>query len=320
MRCLITGISGFAGRHLTAHLLTLGHDVTGIARFTSNLTGLDVPIAQVNQPIEAPALAEILDRVRPEWLFHLAGFASPAQSFRHPNVAWQTNFGYTQALYDALRMTQLRPRVLYVSSGLIYGDAPKADHAFTETDELRPTSPYAVSKAAADLLSYQQTRNPGLDVIRVRPFNHIGPGHSADYAASNFAKQIAAIQLGQAPPVVETGDLNHERDLTDVRDVVRAYVRLLEVGSMGDAYNVATGITYTMRALLDRIITLAGVRVEIREQHDGSRRGDTTRTMANTAKVYKATGWRPTIALDTTLADLLADWRTKLAAMEHSQI
>jgi GDP-4-dehydro-6-deoxy-D-mannose reductase len=312
MRCLITGISGFAGRHLTAHLLALGHDVTGIARFTSDLTGLDVPIAQINQPIEASALAKILNDVQPQWVFHLAGFASPAQSLRHPHVAWQTNLGYTQALYDALQATGLRPRVLYVSSGLIYGDPPTPEHYFREADELHPATPYAASKAAADLLSYQQTRNPGLDIVRVRPFNHIGPGHSAEYAAANFAKQIAAIQLGHAPPIIRTGDLSHARDLTDVRDVVQAYVRLLEVGVTGEAYNVASGTTITMRELVQRLIALAGLHVEVHEQPDPMRRSDTACSKANITKVRDTTGWTPRIALERTLADLLVDWQARL--------
>src|SRR5439155_26103726 len=143
-----------------------------------------------------------------------------------------------------------RPRLLYVSSGLVYGDAGPGEQVCTEETPLKPASPYAASKAAADLLSYQQTRSPGLDVVRVRPFNQLGPGQSADYAVARFASEIVAVERGVKPHVELRGDLNARRDLTDARDMVRAYVRLLEVGRTGEVYNAGSGRTYRMQDIL----------------------------------------------------------------------
>lgn len=308
MRCLITGATGFVGRHLARCLIEQGHTVEGLARTS---VFLDIPVHAVDLR-DGSATAAILHAVQPQWLFHLAGFASPGQSFKQPQAAWEGNLHATQVLYDAVQQLAERPRILFVSSGLVYGDALPPHYAFTETDELRPASPYASSKAAADLLSYQMTRSAHLDIVRVRPFNHIGPGQSPEYAASSFAKQIAAMQLGFAPPILKTGDLSTQRDLTDVRDMVRAYVRLLEVGECGAVYNAGTGHTVSMRELVQRLIARAGVNVTIAEQADPTRRGDTTISKVDPARLRQATGWAPHYALDATLTDLLAYWRESL--------
>jgi GDP-4-dehydro-6-deoxy-D-mannose reductase len=191
----------------------------------------------------------------------------------------------------------------------VYGDAGPGEHVCTEETPLRPASPYAASKAAADLLSYQQTRSPGLDVVRVRPFNQIGPGQSADYAVANFARQIVLVERGQASAVEVRGDLRARRDLTDVRDMVGAYVRLLEVGRPGEVYNAGSGRTYVIQDILDRLISLSGVPVKVEERMDTSRKADTAVTRADTRKLREATGWEPAYTLDQTLADVLADWR-----------
>jgi GDP-4-dehydro-6-deoxy-D-mannose reductase len=307
MRCLITGATGFVGRHLIAALAAAGHEVAGLARRPA-----DLPVPLHTADLADPAATgAVLRAVRPDWVFHLAGFASPGASFKDPAAAWAGNLAASRGLYAAVHQSDLRPRVLHVSSGLVYGDLPPDVTAFTEDSPLRPASPYAVSKAAADLLAYQQTRNPGLDVVRVRPFNQLGPGQPPDYAAANFAKQIAAAERGEAPPVIVAGNLSPQRDLTDVRDMVRAYVRLIEAGRTGEVYNAASGQVYRIRAVLHRLTKLARVPVTVDERGDPTRAGDATIVAADATRLRATTGWEPAYTLDQTLADMLDEWRKR---------
>jgi GDP-4-dehydro-6-deoxy-D-mannose reductase len=305
MRCLITGATGFVGRHLAVALQTSGHEVVGLARRAPEQPH---SILQVDLS-DRTATREAIRNARADWIFHLAGYANPGKSFHDPDAAWAGNLDATRSLYDAVRRSGEKARVLFVSSGLIYGDPGPGEQVCSEETPLRPASPYAASKAAADLLSYQEARD-GLDIVRVRPFNQIGPGQSADYAFANFARQIAAIEKGELPPVVVTGDLSGQRDLTDVRDMVRAYIRLMEAGLTGEVYNAGSGRACVIRDVLERLIARSRTAVSIDERVDPRRSRDTAVSRADTWKIRDATGWTPTYSLDQTLADVLEDWRT----------
>lgn len=167
-------------------------------------------------------------------------------------------------------------RILFASTGLIYGDPDEPGRPCDEFTTLKPASPYAASKAAADLASFQYTRNPGLDIVRIRLFNQIGPRQSADYAVANFARQIAAIEAGKQEPRIETGDLSAQRDLTDIRDTVRAFPLLLEKGISGEAYNAGRGETFSMQSILDRLVAMSKVKVDVVQRAD--RKADTAVT------------------------------------------
>ncbi|HSQ54556.1 MAG TPA: GDP-mannose 4,6-dehydratase, partial [Gemmata sp.] len=209
----------------------------------------------------------------------------------------------------AIVRTGRKPRILFVSTGLIYGEPDEPDGTCDERTTLKPATPYAASKAAADLLSYQYTRNPGLDIVRVRLFNQIGPRQSADYAAANFARQIAAAEAGKQSPVIETGDLTARRDITDVRDMVAAFPMLLEKGKTGEAYNAGRGETYRIQELLEKLLALSRVKVEVRSRTEPGRKADTAVTRADPRKLRQTTGWTPRIPLEQTLSDILDDWR-----------
>jgi GDP-4-dehydro-6-deoxy-D-mannose reductase len=309
MRILITGATGFLGGHLVEHLLAVGgHELFGLGRPGSEARTPGVA-HHAAELADTPRLESLLHDIRPEWLFHLAGYAHTGHSFREPNVCWADNLGGTRSLYAAIAASGLRPRVLFVSTGLIYGDPVPGALPFDERAELRPGSPYAASKAAADLLSYQQTRHPGLDIVRVRLFNQVGPRQSPDYAVANFARQIAAVEAGTLARI-ETGDLSAERDLTDVRDVVVAFRLLMEKGVTGEAYNAGRGQTWRMRDVLDRLVALANVRVEVVEKPDPHRKADAAVTRVDARKIVETTGWRPRHELDGTLLDILNWWRT----------
>jgi GDP-4-dehydro-6-deoxy-D-mannose reductase len=317
MRILVTGATGFAGGHLVEALLARsGHSITAVAR---NPVWPDVwghLVGQVElracDMCQQETVEAILRDARPEQIYHLAGYPHVGRSFQEPEAAWEGNLHATRSLYDAVTNWGDRPRILFVGSGLVYGESREGDAACSENDLLLPGSPYAASKAAADLLSYQYTRHPGLDIVRARPFNHIGPRQSSQFAAANFARQLAAIERGQQPPVLETGNLQSCRDLTDVRDVVAAYLLLLERGRGGEIYNVGSGQAHSMQSVLDRLLALSGVTVEVRSKSSLIRTTDVAVLRADAGKLRRETGWQPRFALDQTLSDILAYWRGRV--------
>jgi GDP-4-dehydro-6-deoxy-D-mannose reductase len=322
MRILVTGITGFAGGHLAEALLAVGGaDVIGTVRRPEwprewrHLAGR-VRLVPCDLCDRARLLA-VLREVEPGQIYHLAGYAHTGLSFREPDAAWAGNLTATRTLYEAIEAWGGRPRVLAVGSGLVYGDPERPDQAHDEQSPLRPASPYASSKAAADLVGYQVTRSPGLDVVRARPFNHIGPRQSPQFATAHFARQIAAIEQGRQPPLLETGDLSPRRDLTDVRDMVRAYQLLMERGRSGEAYNAGSGEAYPMRLVLDQLLALARLPVEVRQRAELVRPSETSVIRADAGKVRREIGWAPRYTLAQTLADILEYWRQETRMKEE---
>ncbi len=313
-RVLITGITGFAGGHLAEALLARGGAVvTGVSRRGQwpsewqHLAGrADLRACDLG---DRAAVEAVLREVQPARVYHLAGYAHVGQSLHEPDAAWAGNLAATRSLYDAVVRWGGRPRILFVGSGLIYGDPEVAEQAHDEGCLLRPTTPYSASKAAADLLSYQVTRAPGLDVVRARPFNHVGPRQSPKFAVAHFAKQLAAIEQGRQPPPLETGSLSPRRDLTDVRDTVQAYLLLMERGRTGEAYNVGTGQALAMREVLDRLLALSPAQVPVRQRSGLVRTAETLAVRADAGKIGRELGWAPRLTLEQTLTDMLAYWR-----------
>jgi GDP-4-dehydro-6-deoxy-D-mannose reductase len=315
MRVLVTGITGFAGSHL-ADLLTAQADVELIglvrnARWPVGLERLERRVRLIACDLaDLPAIHALLCAVEPACIYHLAGYPHSGRSVREVDAAWAGNLVATRNLYEAVVHWGGNPRILYVGSGLIYGDPESADQAFDERSPLNPTTPYSASKAAADLASYQYTRSAGLTIVRARPFNHIGPRQSAEFAVAHFARQIAAIERGTQPPLLGTGNLAPRRDLTDVRDVTRAYTLLMEKGRAGEAYNIGSGTTRSMQEVVDRLISLSTVRVEVRQRADLVRATETAYVRADSSKIRQETSWTPTVSLDQSLADTLDYWRS----------
>jgi GDP-4-dehydro-6-deoxy-D-mannose reductase len=290
-----------------------GHALFGVSRrgvWPAALAHL-APYAKLlsGDLLDLVSAEQILREVRPEWVVHLAGYANTGGSFKDPERSWTENLTATRSLYDAIARSGLRSRTLFVSTGLIYGEPDRPDEPCDERTTLKPASPYAASKAAADLVSYQYTRSHGLDIVRVRLFNQIGARQSADFAVPNFARQIAAAELGKQPPVVETGDLSAKRDITDVRDIVAAFPLLLEKGTSGEAYNAARGDSYRIQDLLERLVSLARVPIQVNQKIEPGRKADTAVTRADAGKLRTATHWQPRIPLDRSLADILDYWR-----------
>jgi GDP-4-dehydro-6-deoxy-D-mannose reductase len=317
MRILLTGATGFAGGHLAEALAVQpGVELLGVSR------GSDRPAEwkQLNikmrlRPCDfcnRTAVAALLKDWRPDAIYHLAGYAQVGRSFREPDLAWEGNLSATRNLLEAVQEWGGSPRVVLVSSGLVYGQPLEMEQSCDEQALLRPDSPYAASKAAADLLGYQSWKSSGLEIVRARPFTHIGPRQSAEFAVAHFARQIVEIERGSRPPILETGDLRPRRDLTDVRDIVRGYTSLMEKGIPGEVYNLGSGEVLAMGDVLDRLLTTAGVRCEVCCREDLLRDAETPVLRADAGKAHRELNWKPRIPLNQTLNDVLAYWRQAL--------
>jgi GDP-4-dehydro-6-deoxy-D-mannose reductase len=323
MRFFVTGISGFVGAHLTAHLLERGHSVFGLAREAGPLPELHRRYGD-RFPRSAVELCDVRDRGRlrdalrraePHGVFHLAALTFVPRSFERPDLAYEVNFLGAVELLSATRDAVPGARVVLVTSGEIYGSIdPARDLPLVETQPLRPLSPYAVAKAAADLAGFQFFASGGLDVVRARPFNHTGPGQTPQFVCSEFARMLAAAEAGSGPRLLRVGNLDVERDFSDVRDVVRGYAALFEKGVAGEAYNVAAGAATSVRAILEELRALCTVAVEVETDPGKLRPREVPRVVASIDKIRSATGWQPEIPLRRTLADLLEDWRARLRA------
>jgi GDP-4-dehydro-6-deoxy-D-mannose reductase len=321
MRILTTGVTGFVGGHLT-ELLTSegGHTLAGLSRRGrwpaewAHLAGTtDLHSADL---LDGPAVERVVGDFAPDWVVHLAAYANPGRSFTESEICWRSNLDATRSLYEAVLRAGLKPRILFVSTGLVYGDPDAAGTAFTETSPLRPASPYAASKAAADLLSYQVTRASGLPVVCVRLFNQTGPRQTPDYAVPNFARQLAEIAAGRRGPEMTVGDLSGSRDFTDVRDVVAGFRMLIERGTPGEVYNAGSGVARKMQDVLDELIELSGTCVSVTRTLDPNRRADTAVTRADAGKLRAATGWTPGVPFRQTLKDTLDYWHTVTASSD----
>lgn len=314
MRILVTGATGFAGSWLVESLLEQSStEVIGLSRsgsWPASCSHLSQAALHTCDLCDRPGLLTLLNQFAPKQIYHLAGYASAGKSYANPDAAWNGNLTATRNLLEAAAALDSRPRILLVTSGMIYGSPSPPDQPISEEQALYPSSPYGTSKAAADLLGYQMHRTEKMEIIRARPFNHIGPRQSPEFALASFSRQLAEIKNGKREPVLETGDLSAHRDMTDVRDVVKAYQLLMDQGQSGEAYNVASGTVHTISSLLDQLIQLAEVEVEVRQKESLLRVTDTPRMVISTEKLKRATGWEPEIPLAQTLEDIMAYWRS----------
>lgn len=312
MRVLITGMEGFAGSHLAEYACAQGAEVHGTAfpdASRRNLLGTAAAGVHALDVTKADPLVRLLRRLRPDRVFHLAGQSSPTVSRRDPEATLRSNVLGTLNLLEAARVLPRPPRVLVVGSADEYGGATSA-RPIPETTPLRPETPYAVSKVCQDLLGLAYHRRHGLHVVRVRPFNHIGPRQAPGFVATDFASQLAAIERGRARPRLEVGNLDVIRDFSDVRDIVRGYWRLLQAGRPGEVYNLGSGRGTRVRDLLDGLLALSPVRVTVRVRSERVR-PERRYKVASIAKAWRDCGWAPKVPLARTLADILEDWRRR---------
>ena len=303
LRALVTGGSGFVGHHLVAHLVALGDEVMTCDR--APLPGGEVP-----DITDAEATGELVARLQPEVIYHLAGWADVGGSWRAPVEAFRANAEGTLNVLQAATDVGV-DRVLAVSSADVYGAVSEAELPLTEESALRPASPYAASKVAADFLALQAWLGRRLPVLRVRAFNHLGPGQTDKFVAPALASRIARNEV-EGGDVITIGNLSARRDFTDVRDVVRAYRLLVEHGEPGEVYNVCSGRDVAVQELADDLLAMARRPMRFEPDPELLRPVDVPVLRGDHARLTKATGWEPEIPLSQTLTDLLDDWRTRL--------
>jgi GDP-4-dehydro-6-deoxy-D-mannose reductase len=311
MRALITGIDGFAGGHLARALLARGTDVYGTVRSAEGQArsrALGFNALQVADVVDVRAVDAAVATVQPDALFHLAGIAFIPDAAADPGAAFRVNALGTLHVLAAVRRRAPRCRVLIISSADAYGAVGDDELPVGEECPLRPLSAYGASKAAADLLAAQWARGVGLDVVRLRPFNHTGPGQRPAFVCADFARQLVAVTRG-GPPRVEVGDLEPVRDFSDVRDVVAAYIDAGEHGVSGAAYNVCSGVGRSIGSVLDDLIAAADVAVEVVTTAERRRANRVPRLIGSAAALHAVSGWTPRIPWSQTVADLLADAR-----------
>jgi GDP-4-dehydro-6-deoxy-D-mannose reductase len=314
VRALITGIGGFVGRHLLAHLRESGDEVCGLGR-QADVRGLPAGVEVAFADLTDRATVEgHLRALRPDAVYHLAAQSSPTDSLHDPWGTLGNNLLGQMTLFESLRSAGLRPLVLVVGSSDEYGAVRPEDVPTNEDVPLRPTTPYAVSKVAQDVMGFQYFAQHGLPVVRVRPFNHTGPGHDARFVIPSFAQQLAEIEAGLRDPTIHVGNLDIARDFTDARDMVRAYRLALVAGVPGDVYNLGRGHALRIADTLDELIALCRVPVQVASDPALVRRTDVQRQEADARKFRTLTGWQPLIPWHTTLSDTLNYWRERVGS------
>jgi GDP-4-dehydro-6-deoxy-D-mannose reductase len=291
VRVLVTGSRGFVGTWLCRHLEDSGDEVSELPKY------LDVR--------DTGGLADALVDAAPEAVCHLAAQANVAASWRDPVETFSVNAIGTLNLCVAAVALPRKPRVLLVSTSEVYGRVPPEHMPVTEEEPFAPVNPYAASKVAAEMAGLQAWLGQGLEVVRARAFNHTGPGQLEGFVAPDLAHQVVRAARGELD-CISTGNISVKRDLSDVRDVVRAYRLLLVHGKPGEAYNVCTGEAVAISTLLSRLMELAGVDVPVRADPARYRPADVPEHVGDPGRLKALTGWRPEISLDQTLSDLLA--------------
>ncbi|MBF0605480.1 MAG: GDP-mannose 4,6-dehydratase [Nitrospirae bacterium] len=297
-KILLVGGTGFVGTHLHS-LLCHDHEVVQ--------TGREWDVRHLE------SLNQLVARVDPHWVIHLAAVTTVRDSFKEPEATHQINFQGTHNLLLALKHHGFSGRMLYVSSSEIYGMVDENDMPVTETQAVRPISPYAETKVAAEALCYQWSQVEKFHILVARPFNHFGPGQSSRFVVADFARQIFKIQSGSEDATLHVGDIDATRDFTDVRDVARAYQKILERGVNGACYNVCSGIEVTVRHIVEKLAALANVTLKVTQDPARMRQSEQRRMRGSHAKLTAGTGWKPEIPMDQSLRDILDDWQQTVA-------
>jgi len=305
-KVLITGSEGFVGGHLWKELESNGYEVYG--------TTLMAPEAGLPQnvfvcDIESPdQLSELISKIIPDAIFHLAGWSNPSSSFASPQKAFSVNAVGTINLLEAVRkIPNYRPRIVAIGTSAEFGAVPPENLPVTENSPLNPNSPYGVSKVSAWFVCHQYFASYKMDIVYATPFNHTGPGQLPGFLAPDIASQIVQVEKGDKEPEIITGDLSTKRDLLDVRDVVRAYRLLLEKGIAGERYLISSGKSTQVAKIVETLISLSNTKITHKIDSSKMRPSDIPDQYGDSNKLSELTSWKPEIPLNQTLQDLL-DW------------
>ncbi|MGG1877274.1 GDP-mannose 4,6-dehydratase [Paenibacillus cisolokensis] len=308
MKALITGINGFVGRHLEQYLLSQQIDVWGTSRKVnseenkSNRLLLDFTH---KEPI-----VQMLNTLKPDLIFHLAAQSSVAKSWAEVPGTLDANVTKTALFYDAIKQSEIAGtvKILSIGSSEEYGIVSKENIPISESTPLNPANPYGISKVSQYMLA-KFYASQGLHIVHVRPFNHIGPGQSLGFVASDFAYQVAKIELGLMEPILRVGNLSAKRDFVDVRDIVRAYGSIVTSGISGEVYNICTGKPTEISELLKGLVSLSSVDIEVIKDSSLIRAIDIPLYVGNNHKIKSVIKWNNEIVIEETLKSVLNFWR-----------
>lgn len=314
-KILVTGASGFAGSHLIDYLISNNtENICGTYYSDKGIENLEkvkdkIELIKVDLTDEQQT-QDLVKKVKPDIIYHLAAFASAAGSFTSPNKTVLNNISSELNLLEAVKKNDLPDsRILIISSAEVYGGVDEKDLPIDEDTKFNPTNPYAVSKLTQDFLGKQYFQADNLNIVIARPFNHIGSRQSPDFVVSAFAKKIVEIEKGKREQIFPVGNLEAKRDFTDVRDMVRAYFLLVEKGEKGEAYNIGSGVSYKISEILEKLLSLSTIKVEIKEDKSLFRPIDNPDLVCDYTKLKNLTNWEPEIKIEDTLKDTLDYWR-----------
>jgi GDP-4-dehydro-6-deoxy-D-mannose reductase len=313
-KILITGASGFTGCYLGEYLRALNKfEIFGTYNSEQSFENSPLKDKIHFKKIDltnTQGVSNLISEIKPEYIFHLAAASSPQESFKNPLGTFHTNVDAQINILEAMRKNNLlKSKILIISSCEVYGYVKPKDLPVNEKTELRPSTPYAVSKVTQDYLGLQYFLAYKLQCIRARPFNHIGPRQTAKFVVSDFSRQIAEIEKEKKEPVMYVGNLEAKRDFTDVRDIVKAYYQLIEKGTPGEVYNIGSGISYSAKEILDILFEHSLSKIKIKIDPDKMRPSDMPDIFCDNKKLIDLTGWKPEIPLKQTLLDTLDYWR-----------
>jgi len=315
MKALITGISGFAGSYLAEFLINKGYEVFGTFYDKSTFSNLNGFIDNIklfeNDIKNYNDLKQIIKNVQPDEIYHLAAISFIPTTLKNPKITFDTNLYGTLNLYKAIIELKLNPKILFVGSADEYGLVSEKNITIKENCPLRPMNPYSISKVSADFLSYFYFENYHFNIVRVRPFNHIGPRQSPEFVCSSFAKQIAEIERGLKEPIIKVGNLEAKRDFTDVRDMVRAYWLAIQKGKSGEVYNICSGNVVSIKILLNRLLNMSKKKIKIMQDSKRLRHSDVPLLVGDSIKIREKTDWMPEISFGKTMQDILDYWRRR---------
>ncbi len=311
---MITGATGFVGRYLIRSLSLKNCHIYGTAypeipdedEFDGNPHLYHVDIRSEQD------LKSVIKDVVPDWIFHLAAMSNISHSWVKRSETLESNLMGTFYLFEAVRLFAPKAKSLFVSSSNVYGVLDPTVEALSEELNPRIITPYAFTKVCGEQLSRFYTEIEGLDIVAARPFPHTGPGQSRDFVCSDWALQIAKIERGLMEPVVRVGNLKIRRDFSDVRDVVRAYILLLEKGKTGEIYNVCSGRAIVLKDILNMLLSFSSKKIEVKVDANKIRKKEIPLLLGNNEKIRKEVNWTPKIPFDQTLRELLDYWREKV--------
>ncbi|MGH9405967.1 MAG: GDP-mannose 4,6-dehydratase [Terriglobia bacterium] len=309
MRALVTGIAGFAGNYLTQLLLAEHVEIYGVSQEKEFKPFLDIDGSAIHYCTadirHERQIAEIVSKVRPDLMFHLAAKSSPSSSVDRPVETFEVNLRGTLNLLEALRVAAIRCRFLLVSSSRVYGD-PAGTGPVSEEAPLRPATPYAASKAAAEMAAYQYWKTYGIEVVTVRPFNHTGAGQPAGFVAPDLARKVVEIERGLRPPVLDVKNLRQEIDFSHVRDIVRGYYSASVNGAEGRVYNLCSGQAISIRSMAEELISVSSnEEIDLRPPIGESRPERLPGVIGDNSRARGELGWQPALSISAALRELL---------------